>query len=49
MTYAVSDPLESSCLRYCLYPRVTEIIQGTRDCADSLAQRLKPLSNKYIT
>ena len=43
--YVVSDPLEPLRLRFRLYPRIAEIIQGTRNSADSLAKRTKPLSS----
>ena len=43
--YAVSDRPESTCLRFRMYLRVTDIIQGTRDCGASLAKHTKPLSS----
>ena len=43
--YAVTDPPGSSRPRFHLYPRVADIIQGTRDRASSLARRTKPLTS----
>ena len=42
--YALSDPPESSHLRFAIYPRVSDILQEVDDCAAALARRSKPLS-----
>ena len=43
--YALSEPSKSTCLCFCLYPRVNEILADVCDCVDTLAKTSKPLSS----